>query len=224
MDQLWHRDNFIKVFNQATERDIAAAKASYPKYQRLCREMARKYGFGLHVGAGVFAALSPNNDYWGNLRDADKLMAAAAAGKSIDDFTVSTYGNNKLKAWRITKGEEPEELIVALKTRNFYENIFDPRNPQYVTIDGHMHNVYYGTRHPLQSRDPNKRIAKVAGALYYEIASQVMAFSFEKDMLPCEMQGVLWITWRRIHGIHSPKQQELWDRDYHAANLGFVCS
>lgn len=224
MDQLWHREKFLKVFEQATERDIAAAKASYPKYNRLCRAIARKYGYGLHVGAGVFAALSPNNDYWGNLRDTDKLLAAHAAGKKLDDFTVSTYGNNKRKAWAIAAGEEPEELIVAPKTFNFYQNVFDPANPHYVTIDGHMHNIYFGERRPLQSRDPNKRIAKVTGALYHEIASLVMSFAFEKGMLPCEMQGVLWITWRRMHSIHTPKQQELWDRDFHAANLGFVCS
>src|SRR3546814_13797099 len=45
-----------------------------------------------------FAALSPNNDYHGNLRDTDRVLSAARAGQSINDFKVSTYGNKDRKS------------------------------------------------------------------------------------------------------------------------------
>ena len=217
-----HFANLQRVFDRATDHDIEVAKESYPKYQRITAEVARKYGFKARVGAAVFAALSPNNDYWGNLRDLDKLLAAAAAGKDLDDFTVSTYGNNKRKAWDIAQGGDPEELIVALKTRNFFHNIDDPESPDWVCIDGHMFNVYHGVRRPIQSKNNANRVVKVTKLDYFAISATVRTFADNHGLIPCQMQGVLWITWRRIHGIHSPKQQELWDRDYREAGLGFV--
>ncbi len=216
--------NLARIWDEADERDIGVAIASYPKYQRITTEIAAKYGFSPTVGAAVFAALSPNNDYWGNLRNTDDLLAAAAAGKSLDDFRVSTYGNNKRKAWAIAHGEDPDKLIVALKTSNFFHNIADPSDPRYVTIDGHMHNIWFNRRVPIQSKNPEVRVVKVDHKLYHVIADGVKAFAKAKDLLPCEMQGVLWQTWRRIHAIRTPAQQELWDRDFIEARLGFVCS
>ena len=220
-----HRQNLVTIWELADARDVEAAVASYPKYQQLTTEIAAKHGFTPIVGAAVFAALSPNNDYWGNLRDCDTLLAAARNGKGLDEFAVSTYGNNKRKAWSIAQGTNPESLIVALKTKNFFHNIADPKNPRWVTIDGHMHNIWFGRRSPIQSKNPNVRVVKVDGKLYQAIAEGVKAFAREKELIPCEMQGVLWITWRRIHGIRTPAQKELWDRDFIEARLGFIpCS
>ena len=220
-----HRENFERLWNLASDRDKHLAIASYPKYQRITAQIAEKHGFPGVVGAAVFAALSPNNDYWGNLRDADELLKAARAGLSLDQFSVSTYGNNKRKAWRIAHGEDPEALIVALKTRNFFHNITEPDNPNWVTIDGHMYNIFTGIRRRIQSRNPAERVVKVTAKEYVVIAAAVKAYAGEKGLVPCQMQGVLWQTWRRIHGIRTPAQQELWDRDWLEARLGFVtCS
>ena len=217
-------EQFQKVYDQASDKDKEVAIESYYKYRRICAAVARKHGFQARVGAAVFAALSPNNDYWGNLRDTHNLLAAAAAGKKLEDFSVSTYGNNKRKAWAIAHGEDPDVLIVALKTKNFFHNIDEPDDPNWVTIDGHMYNIFHGVRRPIQSKNNKDRVVKVGVWDYVEIATAVKHFAYDYDLIPCQMQGILWQTWRRIHGIRTPAQQELWDRDYHAAGLGFVCS
>ena len=215
-------DNFQKVYDQATERDRQIAIGSYLKYHRLTAAIAAKHGFTSTVGAAIFAALSPNNDYWGNLRDADKLLAAARAWKGLEDFTVSTYGPNKRKAWAIAQGGAPDDLIIALKTRNFFHNVDDPTDPNWVTIDGHMFNVFHGVRRPIQSKNNKNRVVKVSRSAYIEIASAVRTFAENYELLPCAMQGILWMTWRRLHNIRTSPQLDLWDRDYLAASLGFV--
>ena len=218
-----HHENLVQIWDQASERDIGMAVASFPKYQRITTQIAAKHGFTSVTGAAVFAALSPNNDFWGNLRNTDDLLAAAAADKDLNDFGVSTYGNNKVKAWRIAHGEDPNKLIVALKTNSFFHNITDPSNPNYVTIDGHMRNIWFGERVRIQSRNPKTRVVKVDNKLYHVIADGIKAFAAEHELIPCEMQGVLWLTWRRIHAIRTPAQGELWDRDFIEARLGFFC-
>ncbi len=85
--------------------------------------LANQCGTTTRIASAVFSALSPNNDYHGNLSDAHALLDAKRKSLTIDDFTVHTYGQNKRKAWRIAHGEEPLDLIVANKTRNFFLNI-----------------------------------------------------------------------------------------------------
>lgn len=87
-----------------------------------------------------------------------------------------------------------------------------------------MANIYHGVRRPILDHKDKKKSIKVSNAEYRIIADALRAFALEMDLIPCQMQGVLWQTWRRIHHILTPMQQELWDRDFFAAGLGFVCS
>jgi hypothetical protein len=207
-------ENLKAVYDRASRRDVTIAADSYPKYNRLVGRIAAKHGYSLCIGAAVFAALSPNNDYWGNLRDTDTLLAGAAAGKTVEDVSVHTYGHNKRKAWAIAHGADPYLQIIASKTRNFFLNVLDPTDPVPVTIDGHMYNVWHGVRRNLVG-------LRVPNSLYEVVADGVRSLAAEKECLPCVVQGVLWITWKKIHRIRISPQGEFWDPDYLAANLGF---
>jgi len=208
-------DNLRKIAALAPEPLIQEAAGAYPKYQRLTAQIARKHGFSPRTGAAVFAALSPNNNYHGNLRDTDTLLRSVAAGLTAEQFTVHTYGNNnKRKAWTIAQGAEPLDLIVAKKTRNFFLNVNDPTDPLPVTIDGHMVNCWRGTRANLVGLRGVTRD-------YDRVAEGVRQVAAERKLLPCQMQAVLWITWKKLHWIRSSPQQEFWDPDYLAAQLGF---
>lgn len=207
-------DNLRLVAAQALPHDRQAAMNSYFKYRRLATAMAEKYGFAPVIGAAVFAALSPNNDYHGNLRDCHNLLRAAAEGRSLESFAVSTYGQNKRKAWNIVHGADPFELIVAKKTRSFFLNVNNPLDPVPVTVDGHMFNCWR-----------NERVSLVGlrhkTGEYEIIADGVRQLAAEEGLLPCQMQGILWITHRRIHRILTNGQREFWDPDFLAARLGF---
>jgi len=174
--------------------------------------MAHDFGFPAHVGAGVFAALSPNNDYLGNLRDCRKLLKGVQAGLPLEVIKVSTYGNNKRKAYKIAQGANPLDLIVFSKTRNFYLNIMDPNDPIPVTVDGHIFNAWEGTRLSL------KGAAQRFRAKHYEtVADSIREIARQRGVLANQVQGIIWFCWRRIHGILYTAQQELWSREARAA-------
>ena len=183
-----------RVLDLATPGDIMSAMGAYPKYHRITANVAALYGYSPRVGAAIFAALSPNNDYLGNLRD-------------------------KRKAWDIVCGADPLDLIIALKTRSFFLNVANPDDPWPVTVDGHLTNIWNGKRQGLVGlRERNPR-------LYETIASAVRDLARSYGWLPNQTQGVLWATWRRIHGIKTSGQREFWDTEYLAAGLGFhLCS
>lgn len=207
-------DNLKRIFEQATEHDLSIGLDAFPKYNRIMVKLADHCGTTPRIASAVFSALSPNNDYHGNLRDANTLLRAARAGKTLEDFAVSTYGQNKRKAWRIAHGEDPLDLIVAKKTRSFFQNIYDPSDPVPVTVDGHMVNVWRCKRENLVGLSFPK-------SLYDVVADGVRTVAQEQGLVPCQVQSIIWMTWRRLHGIKSPAQMELWDADIIAARLGF---
>src|SRR6476469_8824558 len=119
--------NLRNVYDFASREDIKIAEVAWVKMNKLTADIATKHGFAPRIGAAVFAALSPNNDFKGNLRDTNRLLQAARAGSDISEFKVSTYGNNKRKAWAIAaQGREPLDLIVFPKTRSFFLNVHTP--------------------------------------------------------------------------------------------------
>jgi hypothetical protein len=207
-------EHLRQVAAQATPYERHVALNSYFKYRQMVTDIAQKHGFSPRTGAAVFAALSPNNDYHGNLRDCHNLLQAAAQGCSMKSFGVSTYGPNKRKAWAIASGTDPFELITARKTRNFFLNIDNPLNPEPVTVDGHLFNCWRAERTSLVGLRHSAR-------QYDEVAQGVRELAREEGILPCQMQGLLWITHRRIHRILTSGQSEFWDPDYLAARLGF---
>lgn len=206
-------ENLEKVLWRATDSDISEGCASYPRYNRIMSMIGEKWGYDARTTAAVFCALSPNNDYNGNLRDTNNLLEAKRGGWGIEGFKVSTYGNNKRKAWALAGGADPLELIKAPKTRNFFLNVSDPKDPVPVTIDGHIFNVWNGRREKLTG-------LRTLGD-YDEVADGVRQVAREYGYIPCEMQGILWVTWKRIHRILITPQMSFWHDDMACAGVGF---
>jgi hypothetical protein len=210
------KENLERVMDQANRWDIETAEKAWFRYQKIVSQIAFTHGRSMVVGAAVFAALSPNNDYLGNLRDTARLLAAYRQGLTVDDFGVSTYHNNKRKAWRIAQGENPLDLIVFPKTRSFFLNIVDPSNPDPVTVDGHIFNAWTGVRIPLVSA-----AQKLRHGLYDTVAEDIRQIGAERRMIPNVVQGIVWYAWKRLHRIKHSDQLEFWPMDYVVAGLGF---
>lgn len=216
------QENLQRVFDQATKVDLETARQAWRKYHDLTTRIAQRHGYTSRTGAAIFAALSPNNDYYGNLRDVHRLLGAAARDRinelpnRLDLFKVSTYGSNKRKAWRIAKGADPLEEIVAPKTRNFFLNVADPDDPNPVTVDGHIYNAWKGERMKLNSYQ-----MIVTKRRYHQVADDIRAIAQEVRMAANTVQGIIWYSWRRMHNIKTTDQLEFWDPEVIAARLGF---
>ncbi len=209
------KDNLRSVFEKASSVDLDKGMCAYSTYNLLTAAIADKYGFSHSIGAAVFSALSPNNDYHGNLRDVDRMLKGVKEGKHWMDIKVSTYTQNKVKAWEIANGANPLDLIRAPKTRNFYLNVSNPTDFHPVTIDGHMLCAWRGKRTVLDD-------AKMNPKLYEIVADDFRALAQELRLITNQVQGVVWITWRKIHQVKTSMQTEMWDEERLAARLGYV--
>jgi len=96
-------------------------------------------------------------------------------------------------------------VIKGRKTFNFFMNLLNPCNPNYVTIDGHMVSVWLGRRILLKSKE-----ASLTAKKYTLIAEDYKTVARELGILPNQLQAVCWMAWKRKHRILYNPQLSLW--------------
>lgn len=200
--------NIERCLNLADEEDWEQGVRYYEHFRS--RVIAAGHWVDARSACGVYAALSPNNSEESCMRDTANLCAAYVQGR-FEACSVHTYGKNKAKAGRILQGEDPDIVLRGIKTKNFFHNVFEPSDARYVTIDGHMVNIWNNRRVPLDFAGINNRE-------YRMIAEGVMLFARMlarrpgcSNFSPCNLQSILWLTWRRVHKILYKPQRRLFE-------------
>lgn len=193
-----HVRNILKLYRQATEADTINGVEWYARAEREAKSIAEACALPLPTVIGVMAALSPNNRWERNCKDAATMCKAWQNGDSMDSFKVSCYNTMKAKAWAIlelglTDDEDILSHLNGQKIRSFYSNI---RGLDEVTIDGHALNIARGKREGLTSDKTNmgKREYRELQAAYVRAAKRV-------GVKPHVLQAITWTTWKRVHNI-----------------------
>jgi len=189
--------SILAVFFSATDLETINGGRWYETAQVAAATIAARYSVKADTVAGVIAALSPNNRWERNLRDADALISAYTLGGLSDALEVktSTYGINKKKALAILEGAAPLEVLGGLKVRAFYSCIIGGND---VCVDGHAYAIWRGERISTSSTP------KISPSLYSSIAADyVKATATINSVMgtnyhPYQIQAITWLTWRRM--------------------------
>ena len=190
--------NILKVYRRATQDDTANGIEWYDRAKREAEDIASLYGIPVRTVVGVMAALSPNNKWVRNVKDADTMCKAWAEGDCLSDFKVSCYNTMKEKAWSILVDEldDDNDILTRLngqKIRSFYSNILGLDE---VTIDGHALNIALGKRYGLTDDKTN-----MGKKQYREMQAAYLRAAHRVKVKPHVLQAITWTTWRREHGI-----------------------
>lgn len=172
--------NIIDVFESATEQEAAEGRTWYQTAHNIADMMCDG---DVRQGAGLLAALSPQTEWWLNIRIAcDAYDAGEARGHLSDALS---------KAAKIMAGIDPAEVLpMQRKTGQFYRLILDPSDTEAVCIDRHAHDVAVGRAYGSENRglDAHGRYALLAHC-YREAALRL-------GELPSTVQAVTWVVWR----------------------------
>lgn len=194
------------LWEQALPEDITEGKEAYARYHKTLQRFALYYKFGIVPVVEAFAALSPNNDYHGNLRSLASVLQHVKEGCGRP-YTVSTYKACGKRAVSYLTGEVSFlDTVKGLKTRAFRHNLLYPETSREVTVDGHMYAAFVGQQLTMKEaallfgRSPKK---------YHEVAEAIVKLARGKHMSPCQCQAVLWITRKRVNSIKFAAQYDL---------------
>jgi hypothetical protein len=187
----------LAVFFSASDLETIEGAQWYETAQNAAATIAARYSVKADTVAGVIAALSPNNRWERNLRDADALISAYTLGGSSDALEVktSTYNKNKLKSLAILEGAAPLEVLGGLKVRAFYSCIIGADD---VCIDGHAYAIWRGER--ISTSGTPKISAKLYGSIVadYVKATATINSVMNTSYRPCQVQAITWLAWRRM--------------------------
>lgn len=212
-------DNLLKLYAQADRLDRSDGMKAYLRYHDLMAQIAAKYGQANNIDGvvGAFCALSPNNDYVGNLRSLVSMLEAQRLYGDAAQGTVSTF-----KACRARAAEYLHQRAhfldhaKGLKTRAFYQNITDPTNIEPVTIDGHMVLAFYDLDGTM--KDAQKLLSI---RIYREIADAVRMIARAEGIIPHQMQAILWMTRKRVKQVKFDPQLDVFSAFHGAQKTTF---
>ena len=176
-------NNIEKVFEAASEQDIKLGMAWYPYASYIAGEIATELGVPKYKVCAVISALSPNNKWERNLKDAKSLIQGWKVGNT--SVKVCTFNSNKEKAIRILDGEKVETVLTGPKTWAFYNCILNPAS-SHVTIDFHAANIHDGE---LGKRSLSRK-------QYSEISKSYISTADKLRLHPSTLQAITWVVWR----------------------------
>lgn len=190
--------HILAVYFHAADNEIISGAEWYDRVNCAAKAMAQRYSLPLATVAGVIAALSPNNQWERNLRDADQLCRAYAMG-GIDDaqqIKTSTYNANKNKALAILSGTAPLDALGGLKVRSFYGCIMGDSGA--VCVDGHAYAIWQG------DYVPTTKTPKIRAKLYASISADYIKAADTINSIVgasytgAQIQAITWTVWQRI--------------------------
>lgn len=197
-------ENIERVWARVDDTDRREGMVAYENYHKLMKSIAAYYGCGFTQTVAAFVSLSPNNDYQGNLRSLVTVLWAINNKVPLKRIVTTAYNRCRDRAYEFARGEKDFLLETkGLKIRNFYCNIVQPEDSRWVTIDGHMSNVWAG-----EVRNMKKALLKNERQ-YDEIAEAFKVVAKKQRLLPNQLQGTLWFTWKRINLIRYDSQLTL---------------
>ena len=195
------------MLDKADAIDFREGISAYTLYHKVIQNFALAYGAKFEPTLAAFCALSPQNDYYGNLRSLAGVLHAVQHSIPLEEVIVSTYNHCRNRAYAyLTGSADFLSTVKGLKIRAFYANILDPADPIPVTVDGHMVCAWRGINVPM-------KVASIRPAEYAEIAKGVREMARELDLIPNQLQAVIWLTRKRLEKIKYNPQLHLFGDD-----------
>jgi hypothetical protein len=191
----------------ASQADILSGLHWYQRAYDLGVKLIHEYkGLTIEQAVGVFAALSPRNNWDKNCIDAEAMIKTWAIQGDYDMLKVSTFNPNKRKAIAILEldmesvdTEAIPNILSGQKVVAFYRSIMGDKNS--VCIDGHAYAIFIGenisiTKTPKISPKLFETIQRA-----YQLVAKRSADLCGVELSPTQVQAVTWVTYRRlIHG------------------------
>ena len=200
--------NLVDLYLEADHIDRHEGKQAFVKYHSMLNDISKKYNSNFNATVAAFCALSPSSDYLGNLRSLVSVLEGLNNGLTPEKIKTSSYNHCKERAISYLTGGEFVTEKRGLKILNFYFNIIEPGNPSYVTIDGHMVAAFLG------DESMTMKQAKISRSEYSHIVLYVKLLAKKIDILPNQLQAILWFTRKRLYRIKYQPNFDLFnDKD-----------
>lgn len=200
--------SILGTYHLANDQERSDGKQWYSRAHRAALDLSGPFACGVITSAGVIAALSPNNKWERNLKDAQTLLDTfkTLGAYAASQVKVCTFDTNKARALAILKLQSPtvadvSTVLNGLKITAFYRCILG--DSQTVCVDGHAYSIWAG-EHITTTKTP-----KISPRMYAQIsadyrqASQMISSPLHHGphrATPAALQAITWLAHKRLFG------------------------
>jgi hypothetical protein len=186
--------NIMRVLLQATPEQYNEGLTAYSKYHIRLKTIAEVSEIPFKNVVGAFSALSPGNKLEMNFADLDKLINGVKKNKEASEIRLHCYSTCTQRGYDFLTGWEPEFKVArkGRKTWNFYQNILNPDDTNFVTIDRHAIEIHAGK----EIDDTLRKKIFDSPRKYNEIAADYKKVAKKVGLLPQQVQAITWYVWR----------------------------
>lgn len=189
------KNNILVTYQNASEEEKRKGLSWYDEAHTFCKEIAQNFGVDFLKVVGVVSAISPSVRWEQNKKSAVTLIKTWIKNPDIS-FTeikgIVAYKKNIKKALQILNSEiySHETFFTGPKTRAFAENITDPKNSIWVTVDIWAYRIYKNS----PRSNPKKGLV---GARYKKIANAFLRAAKQLNISPVALQATTWVHFRK---------------------------
>ena len=192
----------VAKFELATSHEVQLGIDWYKSAWSISHRIAKQYDMMTATVAAVIAALSPNNKWERNVKDAENIIKAFKYGEDDDVMAVKccTYTMNKIKALNILKTTDLNypAILKGAKTIEFYHCIMLEDD---VCIDGHAYSIWYDERLTMKEVPNIGKKLRATIKQDYKDATSFINEELGTDYLPSTIQAITWVTHKRIYNV-----------------------
>lgn len=179
-----YSNNLEKILNSSNDNTINYGLNWYNDFFLWSNELALKYNKTTFDIAQIFSALSPRNKLEKNKIDTVTVLEAIKRGLSPEQVKVSTFHNNKNKAFNIALNKDSINED-SLKTYSFCKNVGE-LDSNFITIDVWQLRV-------LTNKHENKTPTKLE---YLQLVELHQKLASKYNILGYQLQAITWAQLR----------------------------
>ena len=164
---------------------IDEAKVWYPTEHDYSKNLANKYNLNLQQITGLFAAFSPLKSVSENKRILVNFLNGSRHGHTSLQMNKAELilQNNKI--------EKIDVILSGRKTTAFHRHLYNPLCKEKICIDTHL--IKYFNKGNVIHITPNR---------YSMYENSVKKWAKKVNLLPSELQALLWLYSKQQYGIN----------------------
>lgn len=181
------QDNLKETWEAVSLPSFLEGKQWYWEAHKVCQDIADEYNTPIDIVCGIMAAMSPQK------RWEENVILCKRYVENVNDFKghvrkmvskahiISMYANNYKDRKAFI-----ERMLNGPKIVSFFNNMLNPYDNSYITIDTHHLSICLG----------NSKVKTCTVKQYEFLKEETLKFAKKQRLLGNEVQAILWTHYR----------------------------
>lgn len=200
-------NSILRFYELASLSELQDGLTWYTEANKYCAELAKRFDLSIQQVAGLVAVFSPQAGWVENKRYTVSFLYQpnihVRSQVQTDKAKLILKLHNEADIYNAQSTRE-----AAFKTKAFFKNILNPDLDNSVTIDRHA--IASCIQHPDNVSPLDQSYGQLTRVQYEFFQSCYIKAARQVNVLPHQLQAIVWVTYRRIRKLAEHTTETHW--------------